>query len=142
VTQKSLFLKNVSGVSVERYLKAVRVPQKSPILSRFLLGSCADNKTLDPVSTPKGSLYSFQVLACQFLMTLRQINLPQWSHIYDMLTSVALRSTQQSVRKILAHGPPVTGRRGQLLCNLHYCTMTLHYMMTTLAHCGGHLCAR
>jgi hypothetical protein len=110
VTQKSLFLKNFSGVSVERCLKAVRVPEKSPILSRFLLGSCADHKTLDPVVMPNGSLYRIQVLACQFLMTLRQINLPKWSLIYEMLTSVALRSMQPSVRKIIAHGPPVTGK--------------------------------
>jgi AAA domain len=114
------------GVTTKRSLQALTGPESSPILSRFIQGSSADEQTIAAMS--HRSEHSVTFLACQFMFVLRQINLAQFSFIYETLKCLAFSSTQRAVPKVILQGPPGTGKTKTIaqLLSLLYHEIPLH----------------
>jgi flagellar biosynthesis GTPase FlhF len=107
-----------SGVKMERSLRSVRIPERNQVLDRFLGMLAAESSNEEAIypcvrtecQSEKDSANAKQVVACQILLTLRQINLAQWRAIIDILKCMHASSSKFCASKIVVNGPPATGK--------------------------------
>jgi hypothetical protein len=135
-----------AGVNAARCFTSIREVENSPSLSQLVLGPSSQKEDVQKfaneiISLTGRSRHAVLNTAYQVLHTLRQINNPQWSVIYETLSRIISRESKIVVLRVLAQRPPGTGKITTIV-KLFCCYTTTHRGTVIHPRCRSSVCHR